>query len=265
MEVGMNIKKTLIKSLFCLTLMFFVGVVAFGDTIRLKDGSILKGKVVSYGQGKFTIIVYIGGTPSKHIISVEEIDSVEFDSSDAAASARDANPDGGLVPATPVTRDAAPGERPPSTPATKEPAETAPPTTAPANDLPPSEAPRANSTLAEKSLDVAAAADWTSTGIRVQRGQRIIIEASGEVELGNNKRSGPDGVSLSDSRKLIPNRPTGALIAVVGDDNDDFVYIGASGEFVSTRNGILFLSVNEGNLKDNNGAFAARVKVMSGK
>jgi hypothetical protein len=256
----MNIKKTLIKSLFCLTLMFFVGVVAFGDTIRLKDGSILKGKVVSYGQGKFTIIVFIGGAPSKHIISVEEIDSVEFDSSDAAASARDANPGGGLVPTTPVPQDAVSGEKPPSTPAAKEPAETAP-----ANDLPPTEAPRANSLLAEKSLDVAAAADWTSTGIRVQRGQRIIIEASGEVELGNNKRTGPDGVSISDSRKLIPNRPTGALIAVVGDDNDDFVYIGGSGEFVSAHNGILFLSVNEGNLKDNNGAFAARVKVMSGK
>jgi hypothetical protein len=259
----MEIKKTLIKSLFCLTLLIFVGVAALGDTIRLKDGSILKGKVVSYGQGKFTIIVYIGGAPSKHIISVEEIDSVEFDASDAAASARDANPGGGLVPATPVTQDA-PGERPLATPAGKETAETAP-ATATANDLPPAEAPRANSVLAEKSLDVAAAADWTSTGIRVQRGQRIIIEASGEVELGNNKRSGPDGVSLSDSRKLIPNRPTGALIAVVGDDNDDFVYIGGSGEFVSTHNGILFLSVNEGNLKDNNGAFAARVKVMSGK
>jgi hypothetical protein len=272
-EVGMNIKnikKSLIKSIFCLTLMFFVGVAAIGDTIRLKDGSILKGKVVSYAQGKFTIIVYIGGGSSKHVISVEEIDSVEFDASDLAASARDANQGGGLVP---VTQEAAPGDRPLSTPAgeatgsprtARETGETAPPASA-ANDLPPAEAPGANSLLAEKALDVAAAADWTSTGIRVQKGQRIIIEASGEVELGNNRRSGPDGLSLSDSRKLIPNRPTGALIAVVGDDNDDFVYVGAAGEFVSTHNGILFLSVNEGNLKDNNGAFAARIKVMSGK
>jgi hypothetical protein len=254
-----DIKKTLIKSLFCITLMFFVGVAAFGDTIKLKDGSVLKGKVVSYGQGKFTIVVYIGGAPSRHIIPVEEIDSVEFDPSDATALARDANSSGGLVPATQNTVSGEVANNP-------RPAETST-ATAPANDLPPTEAgtPAANSVLAEKSLDVAAAADWTSTGIRVQRGQRIIIEASGEVELGNNRRSGPDGVSISDSRKLIPNRPTGALIAVVGDDNDDFVYIGGSGEFVSTHNGILFLSVNEGNLKDNNGAFAARVKVMSGK
>jgi hypothetical protein len=260
-------KKPLIKSLFCLALMFFVGVAAFGDTIRLKDGSILKGKVVSYGQGKFTIIVYIGGATSKHVIPVDEIDSVEFDPSDVTASARDAGP-GGL---TPVTQETAPADRSLSTPAgeasprpAQEPGATAP-AAASANDLPPAEAAGANSVLAEKSLDVAAAADWTSTGIRVQRGQRIIIEASGEVELGNNKRSGPDGMNLSDSRKLMPNRPTGALIAVVGDDNDDFVYIGGSGEFVAMHNGILFLSVNEGNLKDNNGAFAARVKIMSGK
>jgi hypothetical protein len=241
--------------------MFFVGVAAFGDTIKLKDGSVLKGKVVSYGQGKFTIIVYIGGAPSTHVISVEEIDSVEFDPSDAAALARDASSSGALVP---VTQNTAAGEAAGSSRPANEPAA---PATVPANDLPPAEAgaPAANSVLAEKSVDVAAAADWTSTGIRVQRGQRIIIQASGEVELGNNKRSGPDGVILSDSRKLIPNRPTGALIAVVGDDNDDFVYIGGSGEFVSTHNGILFLSVNEGNLKDNNGAFAARVKVLSGK
>ena len=31
--------------------------VAFGDTIRLKDGSIIKGKIVSFGNGKFVISV----------------------------------------------------------------------------------------------------------------------------------------------------------------------------------------------------------------
>ena len=67
--------------------MFFVGFAAFGDTIKLKDGSVLKGKVVSYGQGKFTIIVYIGGTPSRYVLSVDEVDSVEFDPSTDLASA----------------------------------------------------------------------------------------------------------------------------------------------------------------------------------
>jgi hypothetical protein len=239
----MSIKRSIIKSLFSLALAFFVGIVALADTIKLKDGTVLKGKVVTYGQGKFTIIVYIGGTPSTHVLSVEEVDTVEFDPTtelvSSAAQSRGLTP---ISQASPV--DSAPAP-------------------APANDLPPVAA--GPTTVAEKSVDVAAAADWTSTGIRVQRGQRIVIEADGEVGLGNSKRTGPDGLGLSDSRKLIPNRPTGALIAVIGDDNDDFVYIGGTGEFVSNHNGILFLSINEGNLKDNSGAFSARVKVISGK
>ena len=106
---------------------------------------------------------------------------------------------------------------------------------------------------------------FLDTEIRVQRGQRIVITASGEVDLGDNQRAGPDGISLTDSRKLVAARPTGALIAVVGDDNDDFVFVGSATAFVATHNGILFLSVNEGNLKDNTGAFVARVKVLSGR
>jgi hypothetical protein len=249
----MSIKRSIIKSLFSLALVFFVGIVALADTIKLKDGSVLKGKVITYGQGKFTIIVYIGGTPSTHVLSIEEIDTVEFDpTTDMASSAAQS---GGL---TPVSQASIPAGD--SSGNSRSPVDSAP---APANDLPPVAA--GPTTVAEKSVDVAAASDWTSTGIRVQRGQRIVIEANGEVGLGNSKRTGPDGLGLSDSRKLIPNRPTGALIAVIGDDNDDFVYIGGTGEFVSNHNGILFLSINEGNLKDNSGAFSARVKVISGK
>lgn len=245
----MDLRKSLIKTLLlCPVLLFFVGLTAFGDTIKLKDGSILKGKVVAYSQGKFTIIVYIGGNPSRHILSIEEIDSVEFDlSADLAAQ----SPPGS-------SGDAAAGNSRQADPAPASPANNN-------NDLPPAASPGLLAAASEKSVDVAAAADWVSTGIRVQRGQRIVIEATGEIGLGNNRRTGPDGLTISDPRKLIPNRPTGALIAVVGDDNDDFVYIGSSGEFVSTHNGVLFLSINEGNLKDNSGAFSAHVKVLSGK
>ena len=49
--------------------------------------------------------------------------------------------------------------------------------------------------------------------------------------------------------------PTGGLIAVIGDDNDDFIFIGARREFVAQRDGVLFLGVNEGNLNDNTGAY----------
>jgi hypothetical protein len=92
-----------------------------------------------------------------------------------------------------------------------------------------------------------------------------VITATGEVDLGDSQRTGPDGISLTDNRKLVAARPTGSLIAVVGDDNDDFIFVGSAIAFVAPHNGILFLSVNEGNLKDNTGAFVARVKVLSGR
>jgi hypothetical protein len=63
----------------------------------------------------------------------------------------------------------------------------------------------------------------------------------------------------------MANRPTGALIAVVGDDNDNFIFVGKQVEFTATNNGILFLSINEGELKDNTGSFIAHVKVLGTK
>jgi hypothetical protein len=258
-----KIRKNAISSLICIVILLMIGAAASADTIRLKDGSILKGKVVSYNQGKFTIIIYIGGSSSQHIIGIDEIESVEFNSSDGAvpAQAESSSKGGGSVytgiPPDPPSSRALPLDPPANSEGSKESTGSAP-----ANDLPAEGDPVA---IAEKTVSVAAAADWTSTEIRLQRGQRILISASGEVDLGNNRRCGPEGLNSTDNRKLIPNQPTGALIAVVGDDNDDFFYIGGSGEFTTTHNGILFLSVNEGNLKDNNGAFVARVKVLGNK
>ena len=260
----MKIRKPFLHLVICLAVVSLIGAAAFADTIRLRDGSVLKGKVVSYSQRKFTIVVYIGGSRSQHVISVEEIDSVEFDSSDIGTAPR-AEPVGSDPPS--VTAPSRAGTQRDNTPASL-PGETAAnrdePRTAPESDPPPSEA-NTGAAILEKTVSVAGAADWTSTEIRVQRGQRIVISASGEVDLGDSQRTGPDGLSTSDNRKLIAARPTGALIAVVGDDNDDFVFVGKATEFVSPHNGILFLSVNEGNLKDNAGAFVARVRVLSGR
>ena len=259
----MNIRKLITRSLICLVILFLTGAISLADTIRLKDGSVLKGKVISYNQRKFTIIVYIGGTSSQHVIPVEEIESVEFDASDTTSSGRSANTSGSLVPAEQSGSRKEPSLPPASSDYSSSTKRVA---------LPPEPTPAATdadtvtgTVISEKTTNVAAAADWTSTEIRVQRGQRIVISASGEVDLGENQRTGPDGLSIPDNRKLIPNRPTGALIAVIGDDNDDFIFVGASGDFIAQRNGILFLSLNEGNLKDNNGTFTVRVRVMSAK
>lgn len=255
-EVSVSVKKSLSHAILSFILLAIAGMAVMADTIKLKDGSVLKGKVVSYKEGRFTINVYIGGSSSQHVIPVDEVDSVEFDSADVQTMSRAVEPQVTAIPEV---------DRPPAQPVI-EPVERAPLETPPAVER---SAPETDSgmvpVIAEKTVSVAAAADWTSTEIRVQRGQRIVISASGEVDLGDNRRAKPDGMESADSRKLVPNKPTGALIAVVGDDNDDFIYVGGSSEFISPHNGILFLSVNEGNLRDNNGAFVARVKVLSNR
>ena len=260
----MKIRKPFVRSLICLVLLSLIGAVAIADTIKLRDGSVLKGKVISYSQRKFTILVYIGGSSSQHVIPVDEIESVEFDSGDAGVVSR-AEPLGANPPAAAPSRLEPARDDPPA----NLPIETASrdaSRTAPESEPPPDDANSGSvAAIAEKTVSVAAAADWTSTEIRIQRGQRIVISADGEVDLGDSQRTGPEGLSINDNRKLITSRPTGALIAVVGDDNDDFVFVGKATEFVSKHNGILFLSVNEGNLKDNAGAFVARVKVLSSR
>jgi len=97
---------------------------------------------------------------------------------------------------------------------------------------------------------------WTNSGLVVRRGQRLRISASGRVNLGNNRSITADGLpNIPDRDKLMRNQPTGGLIAVIGDDNDDFIFIGRGHDFVAQRDGVLFLGVNEGNLSDNSGTF----------
>ncbi len=262
-EVGVKIRRALLSPLICLVVLSLFAIATFADTVKLRDGSVLKGKVVSYAQGKFTIVVYIGGSSSQHIIPAEEIDSVEFDSDTTAGTAmsgrNSAIPSQTEMPREPaaVSTNRSQGSNREPTPTTSTPSAGNVPSTD--NDT------GVIATIAEKTVSVAAGADWTSTEIRVQRGQRIVISAVGEIDLGDNKRTGPEGLSLADKDKLMADQPTGALIAVIGDDNNDFAFVGQSTEFVAKHNGILFLSVNEGNLKDNNGAFVARVKVLSNR
>ena len=241
-------------------LLVLVSATVLADTVKLKNGSVIKGKVVAYSGGEFTVVLDLGGSSkrstSRMIIAIEDIESIEFDS------------------ASGIAEGSAPTSRPESTreskPDSAQPARetSAPPVTASDSERtvareaadPPSVPP-----VAEKDVRVAAAADWSSTEIRIQKGQRIVIEATGEVELGGGQRSSPSGIPKTDSRKLMANRPTGALIAVIGDDNDNFIFIGKAADFTAANNGILFLSINEGDLKDNTGSFIASVRIFPGK
>jgi hypothetical protein len=241
---------TLSRTLIALVCVLFAAVLVSADTIKLKNGSVIKGKVITFNDREFTVYLDMGTsskrTTSRLVLAVDDVESIQFDGSDATISSFSNQPE---------TREI-------STPAPKETAKpTAPP---PSSSNPPaSNASQAEAPLADKTVSVVAAADWTSTEIRIKKGQRISVNASGQIELGSSRRTGPEGTNLPDPKKLIANTPTGALIAVIGDDNDEFITIGPQSSFLAEREGILFLSVNEANLRDNTGSFVARIRVFA--
>src|SRR6266853_4500435 len=66
---------------------------AVADTIRLKDGSVIRGQVIGFKDQQFTVLIGSGaqGRRSRTIIYVEDIDSIEFDSATTDAAAVLAN------------------------------------------------------------------------------------------------------------------------------------------------------------------------------
>jgi hypothetical protein len=229
---------------------------AQADNLRLKNGTVVKGRVVSFANGSFTVALDLGtSSSSRAIIDMRDVESIEFEnrSDDSRAS----GPRESTLP-RPSAPDDDTGHRPSSS------------TTRPSNSLPstlpPASTPAPSGSISGANAKeivavVPAKDDWTYANLVVRRGDRVQVNASGRVKISATRESGPEGVELDDKNKLITDRPTGALIAVIGDDNDDFIYLGREGEFTATRDGKLFLSVNEGDLTDNAGSFSVRVKV----
>ncbi|MGH9970980.1 MAG: hypothetical protein ACREBG_24755 [Pyrinomonadaceae bacterium] len=226
---------------------------AIADTIRLKDGSVIRGQVIGFKDQQFTILIGAGakGRRSRTTIYVEDIESIEFDSATTAAAAALANEDIGSSN-------------------NSEPARSNPQADINVSNPRPTGSPTSGGAATFFTIKVAVRADsanngWTNSGLVVRKGQRLRISSSGRVSLGRGRFSTPGGLStIPDTEKLMRNEPTGALIAVVGDDNDDFVLIGTRRDFIAQRDGVLFLGVNEGDLNDNTGAYDVVIEAEAG-
>ena len=213
------------------------------DTIRLKDGSVIRGQVIGFKDQQFTILIggNARGRRGQTTVYVEDVESIEFDST-PAGSVSDSSTARNDPP--PINRPSAPNNQP-SGPDPR------------TNDT----APASSGNPAFFTIKVSVRADaanngWTNSGLVVRQGQRLRISAAGRVSLGRGRFSMPGGLNtIQDNDKLMRNEATGALIAVIGDDNDDFILIGPRREFVAQRDGVLFLGVNEGDLADNTGSY----------
>lgn len=226
-------------------LLLTLTVPSLADTIRLKDGSVIRGQVVGFKDQQFTVLIGGGskGRRSRTTIYVEDVESIEFDANTGDNVA---------------TNDTVPVSQPPRN-STE--ADVASRTETP---VPASSAPTFFT------IKVSVRADntnngWTNSGLVVRKGQRLRISASGRVDLGKRRSSSPEGLRTTpDTEKLMRNEPTGGLIAVIGDDNDDFIFLGSKRDFVAQRDGVLFLGVNEGDLTDNTGTYDIVIEAEAG-
>ena len=237
-----------VVSVLCLALSMTVW--AFADTIRLKDGSIVKGKIVNFNGGKFTVVIEDGTRQRQMSFTADEVESITFDANSMPidkpsnqTSNRNDDPNSTIITV---------GQ-------TKKPTNSQ--TTSPSTNPP--ETTQKPIELSVKVLADNTSNGWTNSGWVVRKGQKIRITSNGRVSLGKGRYTSPNGISsLPDANKLLPNEATGALIAVIGDDNNAFILVGSSHEFTATQDGALFLGVNEGNLDDNTGAFDVRVEIF---
>lgn len=268
------------------------------DTIKLKDGSVIKGKIVEFKNQQITVVrTGTNNRAATLVFDAEDIESVEFDSfanlaslinvsranSNSAATNNSSgaaiNPDVAANQTARTTQPTAANQTATVVAAQNNRSSSAqnsggglsqvinsqPINSQPVNSQPNQSRSTSNGRfvppLTVKVLADSTANGWTNTGLVVKKGQRLRISARGRIELGNGQSATPAGIgAIPDTERLMKTEPTGALIAVIGDDNNEFVFVGANREFVAQRDGILFLGVNEGNLDDNSGAFDAVVE-----
>lgn len=234
------------RLLLAVTLALSTAAPLLADTIRLKDGSVIRGQVIGFKDQQFTILIggNARGRRGQTTVYVEDVESIEFD----------ANTSSGTTTEDLTAQNNPPAMRPsnPNT-QTDNSIGTSPRTIDPG---PVSSAPPTFFTIKVGVRADSANNGWTNSGLVVRKGQRLRISASGRVSLGRGRFSTPGGLAtIQDSDKLMRNEATGALIAVIGDDNDDFILVGPRREFVAQRDGVLFLGVNEGDLADNTGNY----------
>jgi hypothetical protein len=275
----------LVRPLAALAVLFALATSGLADTIRMKDGQVIRGQIVAFRDQQFTVLIGSsrgGNRRSRITLYMEDVESIEFDGADGSDAT--AAPDTSTYnPPPDNTRTQQPAPQP--TPRREEPRQTSntggqrPPVlgndsgTSPStgrtnpSNTPGTQTPARGGDSPFFPVRVRVRADntangWTDSGLMVRKGQRLRITATGRVSLGEGRFSTPTGLPrVVDTEKLMRNEPTGELIAVIGDDNDEFIAIGANREFYAPRDGRLFLGVNEGKLDDNTGSYDALIEV----
>lgn len=101
---------------------------------------------------------------------------------------------------------------------------------------------------------------WTRTGIHIEKGDRIEINASGKVYANSSVFGNPDGITNRpdwDYYCIVKGKAHAGLIARIGDEKAFFV--GSSYSFTADASGELILGVNDNDTGNNKGEFSVSV------
>jgi hypothetical protein len=102
--------------------------------------------------------------------------------------------------------------------------------------------------------------EWVSTNIHVNSGDRLTVNASGQVKYGPNREHQASVAGQRQHRgenAPLPSAPLGALIGRI-DDGQPFL-IGGNRTVTAPATGTLYLRVNDDIVADNSGAFQVSI------
>ncbi|MDQ6787558.1 MAG: hypothetical protein M3033_12195, partial [Acidobacteriota bacterium] len=179
----MFLKSKVFRAVCILSLALSLAVAAFADTIRLKDGSIIKGKISNFSNGRFTVVINDGTRRRQMNFSVAEVESITFDMDSTVRTsnetASDSQNDNTNVPVVNSGQSENSQISQPKTDSNAAPVLQNDRPAAPANSQP--------ITLNVKVLADNTSNGWTTSGFVVKKGQRIRISGAGRVSLGSGR------------------------------------------------------------------------------
>src|SRR5205085_2271946 len=163
-----SIMSTTFRPLLALTLVLTIATPLLADTIRLKDGSVIRGQVIGFKDQQFTILIggNARGRRGQTTVYVEDVESIEFDANTSS---------------TTNTEDMTAQNNPPvSRPTNNQPDANSSPRNIDATPTT-SAAPPTFFTIKVGVRADAANNGWTNSGLVVRKGQRLRISASGRI------------------------------------------------------------------------------------
>lgn len=209
---------TRFRAMATLTLAMICGAWLSADTLVMRNGRRVNGRLVGVRGGQIEFEERNGWRNNVIRVDTRDVRSIEFDDNDSGGNWDNGNSGGGWGDNSGGWGDQG-GQR-------------------------------------EREVMVDAREEWTDTGINVRPGQRVRFQANGKVRWGPGRTDGPQGEKDSpyNQNRPMPNRQAGALIGRVGNDSPFFIG-GDSGDIRIRGGGRLYLSINDDYRQDNSGSF----------